>query len=164
MIGTERLILRRPDAGDWPAYAAFMESPAAAFFAARGSRAKAWKSYGLVIWHWVHLGFGPFAVTLRGAARAVALVGPKRPEGWPEGEITWIAFPGAEGRGIAQEAARAALVHARDALGWRTAVSYIEPANARSVALAERLGARRDDGAATPDPSVAAWRHDLGAA
>ena len=164
MIETERLALRRPTAGDWPAYAAFMESPAAEFFAARGSRAKAWKSYGTVIWHWEHLGFGPFAVTERGGDEAVALVGPKRPEGWPEGEIAWIAFPGAEGRGIAAEAARASLAHARRALGWRTAVSYIEPANARSVALAERLGARRDEAAVTPDPSVAAWRHDLEAA
>jgi RimJ/RimL family protein N-acetyltransferase len=42
------------------------------------------------------------------------------------------------------EAAACARDHAFGVLGWKTAVSYIAPANTRSIRLAERLGAVRD--------------------
>ena len=43
--------------------------------------------------------------------------------------------------GAAAEAAAAVRDHARTHLGWKTAVSYIDLDNARSIALARRLGA-----------------------
>ncbi len=55
-----------------------------------------------------------------------------------------------EGNGIATEAARACVAHAYDTLGWDTVVSYIDPDNARSIALAERLGATLDTQATPP--------------
>jgi RimJ/RimL family protein N-acetyltransferase len=65
--------------------------------------------------------------------------------GWPEKEIGWSVWaPEAEGKGLAFEAAQAARAWAYGTLGWTTAVSYIDPANARSIALARRLGATRD--------------------
>ena len=57
----------------------------------------------------------------------------------------------AEGRGIAAEAARALRDWAYAAQGWTTLVSYIDPENARSIRLAERLGARLDPDAPHPD-------------
>ena len=68
----------------------------------------------------------------------LGLVGLWFPEGWHEPEIGWILFEGAEGRGIAREAAEAARAHAYGTLGWTTAVSVIHPGNARSIALADR--------------------------
>ena len=61
-----------------------------------------------------------------------------------------MLMPDAEGRGIAAEAARA-----RARLGLRrarldTLVSYIDPDNARSIRLAERLGAVVDPAAPQP--------------
>ena len=157
VLTTERLTLRAPQVGDWPAYAAFMTTDAARFFAGHRNVTAAWRSFGVVIWHWLHKGFGPWTVTMEGAP--VGLVGPKYPEGWPEGEITWIVYESAVGKGIAAEAAQAARKDAYTRLGWTTAVSYIEDANDRSVALAKRLGCTVDADAERPDDSVRAWRH-----
>ncbi len=49
--------------------------------------------------------------------------------------------------------------HAYEDLGWETAVSYIDPANARSIALAERLGCTRDDAADRVHPDDLVYRH-----
>ena len=58
------------------------------------------------------------------------------------------------------EAARAVIAHAFRDLKWSTAVSYIDPNNTRSTALAERLGARPDPQAAYPgEPPIVVWRH-----
>lgn len=62
---------------------------------------------------------------------------------WPEFdevEVGWVLAPGARGRGIATEAARACLAWGfRDfALPYVTA--YIAPDNTDSIAVAERLG------------------------
>ena len=44
-------------------------------------------------------------------------------------------------------------------LGWTTCVSYIDPANRRSIALAERLGAQEDTTAPKPDAYCRVYRH-----
>ena len=49
------------------------------------------------------------------------------------------------------------------ASGWTSAVSYIDPANARSQTLAARLGAVRDLTAANPyGDATQVWRHGRG--
>ena len=71
---------------------------------------------------------------------------------WVEPEFGWSAWsPETEGKGIVREAAAAARDWAWDNLGWTTAVSYIDQDNARSIALAERLGAVHDPDGAHPD-------------
>ena len=160
-LETDRLILRAPQREDWPAYAAFMETPAAAFFKGHGRPTEAWRSFGVVLWHWIDLGYGPFAVTMKGDDTCIGLVGPKYPPGWPEGEITWIVFASAEGNGFATEATRAALGFAAGNLGWTAAVSYIDTPNLRSIALAERLGASLDNKAEAPGPDLLVYRHVL---
>ena len=76
--------------------------------------------------------------------------------------MSWsIWAPEAEGKGYAAEAARAALDYAFDTLGWDTCVSYIDANNARSIALAERMGATVDPTAAQPDDEtdLLVYRH-----
>jgi RimJ/RimL family protein N-acetyltransferase len=158
---TDRLILRAPNREDWPTYSAFMETPAAAFFKGHGKPTEAWRNFGVVLWHWADLGFGPFAVTLKDDNTCIGLVGPKCPPGWPEGEITWMVFGAAEGNGIATEAAHAVLGFAANDLGWTTAVSYVDAPNRRSIALAERLGASLDETAEAPGPDLLVYRHAL---
>ena len=69
------------------------------------------------------------------------MAGPWFPEGWPEPEIGWSIWDAAaEGKGVAHEAATAARAWAYDALGWTTAISLIVDGNARSEALARRMG------------------------
>lgn len=105
-----------------------------------------------MIGHWTMCGFGKWAVTLQGNDQAIGLVGLYFPSEWPERKVGWHLWDeGAEGKGYAFEAALAACAHAFGTLGWTTAVSYIAARNTRSIALATRLGAVRDAGAATPD-------------
>ncbi|TDL81869.1 N-acetyltransferase [Palleronia sediminis] len=151
VIETERLILRRPEAGDLDGFMAFMTSDRSRFAGGVLDPHAAWRAFGVELGHWELRGFGMFAVTERAApSTCLGMVGPWYPSGWPERELGWLIWPEAEGRGIAGEAAAAARDHAFGTLGWETAVSYIHPQNARSIALAERLGARRDDAAARP--------------
>lgn len=159
VLETERLTLRAPTKVDWPAYARFMDTDAAQFFAGFRNPVMAWRSFGTLIWHWIDRGFVPWAVTMRGIDQCIGIVGPKFPHGWPEGELTWIVFGDAQGKGIAFEAALAARDDAFARLNWKTAVSYVEPENSRSVALAHRLGAKLDENAPTPGGPVVAYRH-----
>lgn len=151
VLETERLILRAPQAGDWPAWAAFALDERSRFVGGPLDLEKAWRAFGHVIGMWVMRGFGTFVITAKDGGAPLGMCGPWYPEGWPEREIGWTLWsPEAEGKGYAYEAARATIDHAFGALGWDTAVSYIDPGNARSIALAERLGAQRDDAAAHP--------------
>jgi RimJ/RimL family protein N-acetyltransferase len=61
-----------------------------------------------------------------------------------------IFDPANEGAGYATEAAKALKDWALGPRQLPTIVSYIDPANAPSIRLAERLGAIRDDSAPTP--------------
>ncbi len=152
VLETERLILRAPDPQDWPVFADFFGSDRSRFIGGPKDRKDAWRSFGHVIGMWVLRGFGSFVFTLRGDDTALGMTGPWYPEGWPERELGWTVWtPRAEGKGYAFEASKAARDHLFRDLGWDTAVSYIDPDNARSIALAERLGAVLDPNAATPD-------------
>ena len=81
------------------------------------------------------------------------------PRTYPEPEIGWILTAGAEGRGFAEEAARAVRAWAYGTRGIATLVSYIAPGNWRSIRLAERLGAVADPDAQSCGPDAAVWRH-----
>lgn len=152
-LTTERLTLRRPNPSDGPAVREFFVSPRAAGIGGPFDLGKSWRSFAAELGHWEIHGFGMWTVTRTGDDQAVALVGPWCPADWPEREIGWMIFsPDLQGTGIAREAARAALDHAFHTLGWDTAVSYIDHDNPRSIALAERLGARLDPDAPTPHP------------
>ncbi|MDI9890337.1 GNAT family N-acetyltransferase [Microbacterium sp. IEGM 1404] len=59
-------------------------------------------------------------------------------------EIGWVVNPAAAGRGLATEAVRALVDTAFSVYGLRRLVARIDPDNVRSVALAERLGMRRE--------------------
>lgn len=154
VLTTDRLVLRAPVAADWPHFRDFALTDRAQFVRAPEIDARlAWRGFGHVIGMWVLRGYGQFIYHLPDDPAPLGMTGPWFPEGWPEREIGWSVWsPAAEGKGLAHEAARAARDYAFGVLGWDTAVSYIHPANARSIALAERLGAVRDDRATQPDP------------
>lgn len=150
-LQTERLILRRLAPRDADGYIAFCRSRRARFAGGPRSAAAAWREFAGELGHWDLRGYGMFAVTERGGDdTCLGLVGPWYPADWPEREVGWLIWAGAEGKGYAAEAARACLAHVFGRLGWETAVSYIDEGNTRSIALAERLGASRDDAAPTP--------------
>ena len=162
VIETERLVLRAPEAGDWPAFQAFLASERGQFVrTGEYDLSNTWRGFCHVIGHWVARGFGMFVFHAKGDATPLGATGPWMPETWPEREISWSVWnPVAEGRGLAFEAAGAARDYAYRSLGWTTAVSYVAEGNLRSAALARRLGAEVDPAAASiGTPPCLVFRH-----
>ena len=72
------------------------------------TRIQSFETLSALVGHWHLRGFGRWIVADAATGAALGVVGPFYPEGWPEPEIAWSLFDGAEGRGIAFEAASAA--------------------------------------------------------
>ena len=164
VLETERLTLRAPAPQDADALRAFMASDRSHFVGGPKNAHDAWRSHAMLIGHWALRGFGMFSICRKGTDAMIGMTGPFMPEGWPELEIGWsLVDPEAEGHGFASEAAAAARQYAYDDLGRTAAVSYINPANARSIAVAENLGCTLDESAVLPDlpgwDDVAVYRH-----
>lgn len=144
-LETERLRLRPLRAGDIDAYAAMCADPEVMRYLgdqAALSREDAWRQLAMLVGHWHLRGFGMWAVEERATASFIGRVGLHFPEGWPDREVGWAIDRRYWGRGLAFEAARASLTHAFGVLGWARVISLIDPANHRSIRLAERLGER----------------------
>ncbi|MFT7059659.1 MAG: RimJ/RimL family protein N-acetyltransferase [Pseudorhodobacter sp.] len=163
VLETERLILRAPQASDWPFWRDFMASDRSQYAGGPLDEPKAWRAFGHMIGLWVLRGFGNFVFCEKGSDTALGMTGPHHQIDWPERELGWTLWStAAEGKGFAFEAACAARAYAFDVLGWETAVSYIAPENARSIALAKRLGAFADAAALTPNGKAClVFRHPL---
>ncbi|XDA99148.1 GNAT family N-acetyltransferase [Sulfitobacter sp. LCG007] len=159
-IWTERLLLCAPRIGDFPAYAAIVCGERGEHFGPM-TREDAWRDFAQMVAGWTLRGHGLWTVTLRGDATRVgfALLGFE--PGDEEPELGYLLCAGAEGEGYATEAAEAVRAYAARELGWSTLVSYINRANAASIAVAERLGARLDPTALADDTDTLVYRHDL---
>ena len=158
-LRTERLVLRPHRAEDFEPYAAFMASGRACHMGGPMDRERAWYEFASDAAQWPLHGHGALAVTLRGADALAGQVLVQRRPYWPEPELGWMALDGHEGRGLIFEAARTLRDWVRRSCALASLVSYIAPANARSIALAERLGAVRDDDAPLPGPDTLVYRH-----
>ncbi len=157
-LETGRLLLRAPRREDFEAYEAFMLSPRSHL--ADATPRKVWHLFATEFFGWCLQGAGHWVIERRDGT-AIGVTGISHPSYYPEPEMGWALYDGYEGHGYATEAARAARNWARDRLA--SLVSYTHSGNARSVAVAERLGARRDDAAARPDAvagePVLVYRH-----
>jgi RimJ/RimL family protein N-acetyltransferase len=142
-LDTPRLILRPHAAADFPALAAMWADPEVTRhiggrpFTAEESWTRLLRYAGL----WPILGFGYWAVEDRATGAYLGDVGfadfhralDPPVEGLPE--IGWVLAPAAHGRGVATEAAGAALDWLR-----RACFCIIAPGNAGSLRVAAKLG------------------------
>ncbi|WP_209425519.1 GNAT family N-acetyltransferase [Pararhodobacter sp. SW119] len=161
VLETARLILRAPAPRDFEPFAAYCAADRSRFTGGPLNRDLAWRAFCAITGNWVQRGYAFFVIEERASGRAIGMAGPWCPEGWPEPEIGWqIWDPVDEGQGFAREAAEAARGFAYDVLGWPTAISLIVEDNARSQALARRLGCT-PGGVFTHERlgSCAIWRH-----
>ena len=159
-VVTERLILRAPRIEDFDPLAEFYGSDRSVYEDGPYSRKDAWREFCTSVAAWHFFGFGAFTVEERKTGAWVGEVGLNFPDDFPEHEIGWTLGAGFEGKGYAHEAALAARTWAYREKDLPPLVSYIDPENARSIALADRLGARRDDDAPTPeDDPCLVYRH-----
>lgn len=163
-LETERLVLRAPRIEDFDPLLAFMATERSIHVGGPLTHPnKLWPRFSNVAGQWVLRGYGSFIIEDKITGDVIGITGAWHPTTWPEREIGWSIWnPDYEGRGIAFEAADAALDYAFGTLGWDTAVSYIDPDNTRSVALAKRLGAVLDPDADQPEsdlPPAVVYRH-----
>ncbi|MGC1495794.1 MAG: GNAT family N-acetyltransferase [Sulfitobacter sp.] len=161
IIKTDRLILRAPQPSDFDAYAAFMADPRSAMTGGPLERPAAWRSFASELGHWIIRDYGLMTLVTKDSGDIAGQVGFWNPEGWPEVELGWRLYNGFEGKGLAVEAATAALDFAANTMDWQPMISVIAPGNERSIRLAERLGARleRDDWHTPSGKPTLIYRH-----
>jgi RimJ/RimL family protein N-acetyltransferase len=159
-LETDRLVLRAHRFEDFQPYAELFASERARFMDGPIAPADAWRNFMCDVGQWAVLGYGAWAVELKATGAFIGQVGLNRPYHFPEDELGWLLFDGHEGQGHALEAATRARDFGFHELGLTTLVSYVDPKNARSIALAERLGAVPDPEAMRPenDPCIV-FRH-----
>lgn len=161
-LETERLILRGPQKADLPEFTRFMtSSPRMKALGQTVSKDQAWFGFLTGIGHWQWHGFGFFILALHGETNPIGRVGLLKHSNWPQVELAWHLFDGAEGQGYATEAAKAVRSWASRSHGLNQLVSYIHHENHRSQAVARRLGAQADGTRAEHEPEAEIWTHPL---
>jgi RimJ/RimL family protein N-acetyltransferase len=142
-LETPRLLLRIPSLDDLDRWAEMMaDVEAARHIGGVAPKTAVWRMIMQMNGAWTLTGVSMFSVVEKETNRWIGRVGPWQPYGWPGPEVGWGLHPDAWGKGYALEAASAAMDYAFDVLGWTNVVHCISPENARSAALARRLGSR----------------------
>lgn len=142
ILQTERLVMRATRGEDLDAWAAIMADPDVARYIAPApmTRDEAWRSIAAALGHWQLRGYGSWAVERKSDGAMIGRVGMINPEGWPGLEIGWTLGKPYWGKGYATEAASAAMRYAFLTQTVDRLISNIDPENAPSQAVAERLG------------------------
>lgn len=145
-LETERLRLRPFRDADLDAYAHMSADPVVMQYLGTGkafSRGESWRSIAGFLGHWALRGYGMWALEEKATGTFVGRVGFLHPPDWPDFELGWTLGRPWWGKGYATEASRRALDYAWRDLHRERVISLIRPANAPSIRVAERLGARR---------------------
>ncbi|WP_245306297.1 GNAT family N-acetyltransferase [Roseovarius aestuariivivens] len=161
-LETARLRLRAPRLADFAAYADIVCGPRGEGLGGPMAHGEAWYDFSNMVGCWLLRGHGLWSIEPRGGGDLLGFVVLGCEPGDEEHELGFLLTEAAEGHGYATEAAQAARAFARDTLGLPSLVSYIVPQNARSIALAQRLGATpAGDGRPGSHAGTAVFRHDL---
>jgi RimJ/RimL family protein N-acetyltransferase len=142
-LSTDRLHLRVFRLEDFEAHAEICADPEVMRYIHAGplSRTDAWWQIARYVGHWQLRGYGMWAVIERPTNRLIGHLGFLHPEGGEGFELGWALARHAWGKGYALEGTRAAVHHAFNELQRDHIACVIRPENARSIRLAERLGA-----------------------
>ncbi|NJS39993.1 MAG: GNAT family N-acetyltransferase [Rhodobacteraceae bacterium] len=157
-LHTDRLTLRPPQEADFPAMLAFNDSPRAGFVGGGRDRQWVWRGLLANVGLWALRGYGFYSVDTK-AGDFVGRVGVIYHDGWDEPELAWHLYDGFEGQGYAAEAALAARADYHARISAQPPISYIDVANTRSEALAQRLGAVRERTVTDPEGDYHVYRH-----
>jgi RimJ/RimL family protein N-acetyltransferase len=152
-IETERLVLRLPRIEDFDRYAQMLgDEETARYIGGSLPRAAAWRRFLQMPGAWMVQGFAMFSIEDKATGRYLGQLGPWRPDGWPGNELGWTFHRDAWGNGYATEAGIAALDWAFTRLGWDDVIHCIDPGNAPSQRVAQRLGSSNRGPGAMPPP------------
>jgi RimJ/RimL family protein N-acetyltransferase len=148
VIETERLLLRDWRAQDAAPFAALNADPEVTRYL-RGplTRAASDELVARIRAHWAEHGFGLYAVEVKATGAFAGFVGLAIPSFLPEllpaVEVGWRLAREHWGNGYATEGARASMSHGFATLRLKQIVSIIDPRNAASLRVAERLDMQR---------------------
>lgn len=148
MLDTPRLLLRPYALADFDAIHELRSDPETMrFIGGRGlTREESWQRLQRGAGHWALLGYGFFIVVEKASGAVVGEAGLMRAERGlgerfdPYPEAGWLLAPQARGRGYAWEAVAAAHDWFAAHHGGSRSVCIIDPANAASLRLAQKLG------------------------
>lgn len=144
---------------DFEAFGDVFASERSRFMGGPCDRATAWYIFCQDVAGWTLFGHGALMIERSGTGETVGQVGINAGPRFPETEIGWMLYDGHEGQGYAAEAATALRRWGYRTRGLSTLVSYIDPENAASIRVAERMGAVRDAAAPVQDPGDLVYRH-----
>jgi RimJ/RimL family protein N-acetyltransferase len=158
-LRSDRLVLRAFRAPDLDALAAMQANVEVRRFLGGTplSRAESWSMMERVLGQWALRTYGLFAVEVEG--RCAGWAGILHPLEWPEPELAYSLDQPYWGRGIATEAARTAREWAFERHCFARLASFIMPDNARSIRVAEKLGAVREGTTTIRGFAVDWWVH-----
>ncbi len=161
VIRTDRLLLRAPRLSDFQTCAEIACSERGRFVGGPMDREEAWNEFAKMSAGWLLHGHGGFTIEDPETFDTLGFVVLGLEPGDQEVELGFAVTEMAEGKGIATEAAIAVRDWAARELGLTGLVSYIDPDNVRSVAVATRLNAVRDTNAeaALEDAGTHVYRH-----
>ncbi len=138
-IRTRRLTLCPWQPDHFDRFAAHLaDAQTTRFLAGPQTYGEASRAFFALAGQWHLRGYGMYAVEADG--RFVGIAGLYHPQNSRERELVYSVTSDARGQGFAAEAAKAVRDVAA-AQGLDRLVSYIDPANTRSIAIAEKLGA-----------------------
>lgn len=140
LLETERLSLRPVQPDDLDELVRLHEDPAVAHFIGTPTRDWLAERIGRSREEWAERGHGLLAILDRTDGAFLGRTGLKYWPQFDETELGWVLQPEARGRGIATEAAGAALRWAIANLDLPYVTAMIRPDNDPSIAVAERLG------------------------
>jgi RimJ/RimL family protein N-acetyltransferase len=162
IVMTERLMLRALRAADLDRFAAMMANPEVVRHLGTGqvrSPAETWDGMAMMLGQWALRGYGMFAIEERASGRFVGRAGVLHPYAWAEPELAYGLDRPFWGMGYATEVARAVRDWAFAGFAPPRLISYVRPANAGSVRVLEKLGARLVDEAMMLGAPAQVWEH-----
>jgi ribosomal-protein-alanine N-acetyltransferase len=144
IVETERLWLRRFDAGDAPFILQLLNEPSwIEHIGDKGVRTldDAARYIGNVpLAMYERVGFGLYLAALKPGAEPIGMCGLIKRDGLADVDIGFAFLPAYWRQGLAREAAEATLAYGRNELGLTRIVAIVSPGNQRSAALLRRLG------------------------
>ena len=158
-ISTERLTLRPQNLADFAAYELFLASDRSAGMGGPFDRRAAWGMFCHDLAGWQLFGHGALMIELKATKACIGQVGINHGPLFPEKELGWLLYEGHEGKGYASEAAAAMLDWAWRTRKLKTLVSYVDPDNLQSHAVAKRIGGTVDPEAPRMDAADIVYRH-----
>jgi len=143
VLRTDRLVLRGPEAADWPVFRTFAMSDRTRYVGGAKTEGEAAQKFAAFFGHWVLRGFGRLIAVDQGSDQPLGHFGPMQWSDADEVELTWSLWaPAAEGKGYATEAARAIGKWVFETLGLVSARACVHRDNLASHAIARRIGGR----------------------